>query len=66
VVEELRRGKLCPLEITNSEPLRRSLDVILPRRRPLSKSAKELVAGLREATQTLVKIKPTRKKQRSR
>jgi DNA-binding transcriptional LysR family regulator len=66
VVEELRRGKLCPLEITNSEPLRRSLDVILPRRRPLSKSAKELVAGLREATQTLIKIRPTRTKQRSR
>jgi DNA-binding transcriptional LysR family regulator len=62
VVEELRRGKLCPLEITNSEPLRRSLDVILPRRRPLSKSAKELVAGLREATQTPVKIAPSRKK----
>jgi DNA-binding transcriptional LysR family regulator len=66
VVEELRRGKLCPLEITNSEPLRRSLDVILPRRRPLSKSAKELVAGLREATQTLVKIGPARKKPHSR
>lgn len=64
VVDELRRGKLCPLEITDSEPLRRSLDVILPRRRPLSKSAKELVAGLRDATQTLVKIAPTRKKHR--
>jgi LysR family transcriptional regulator, low CO2-responsive transcriptional regulator len=62
VVDELRRGKLCPLEITGSEPLRRSLDVILPRRRPLSKSAKELVAGLREATQTIVKIAPSRKK----
>ncbi len=62
LVEELRRGRLCPLEITDSEPLRRSLDVILPRRRPLSKSAKELVAGLREATQTIVKIAPTRKK----
>jgi DNA-binding transcriptional LysR family regulator len=62
VVDELRRGKLCPLEITDSEPLRRSLDVILPRRRPLSKSAKELVAGLRDATQALVKIAPTRKK----
>jgi DNA-binding transcriptional LysR family regulator len=66
VVDELRRGKLCPLEITDSEPLRRSLDVILPRRRPLSKSAKELVAGLREATQTLVKIAPARKKHHSR
>jgi hypothetical protein len=42
--------------------LRRSLDVILPRRRPPSKSAKELVAGLREATQTIVKIAPSRKK----
>ena len=62
VVEELRRGRLCPLEITDSEPLRRSLDVILPRRRPLSKSAKELVAGLREATQTPVKLPPSRKK----
>jgi DNA-binding transcriptional LysR family regulator len=62
VVEELRRGRLCPLEIIDAEPLRRSLDVILPRRRPLSKSAKELVAGLREATQTPVKIGPNRKK----
>jgi LysR family transcriptional regulator, low CO2-responsive transcriptional regulator len=62
LVEELRRGRLCPLEITRSEPLRRSLDVILPRRRPLSKSAKELVAGLRAATQTVVKIAPNRRK----
>jgi DNA-binding transcriptional LysR family regulator len=66
VVEELRRGRLCPLEITDAEPLRRSLDVILPRRRPLSKSAKELVAGLREATQTPVKIGPRRRKQAGR
>jgi DNA-binding transcriptional LysR family regulator len=65
VVEELRRGRLCPLEITDAEPLRRSLDVILPRRRPLSKSAKELVAGLREAAQTPVKLAPARKKPRS-
>ena len=62
LVEELRRGRLCPLEITDAEPLRRSLDVILPRRRPLSKSAKELVAGLREATQAPVKIRPSGKK----
>jgi DNA-binding transcriptional LysR family regulator len=62
VVEELRRGRLCPLEITDSEPLRRSLDGILPRRRPLSKSAKELVAGLREVAQTPVKLAPARKK----
>jgi DNA-binding transcriptional LysR family regulator len=66
VVEELRRGKLAPLEIVNSEPLRRSLDVILPRRRPLSKSARELVAGLREATQTMANIAPERTKKRKR
>jgi LysR family transcriptional regulator, low CO2-responsive transcriptional regulator len=66
VVDELHRGKLRPLEISDSEPLRRSLDVILPRRRPLSKSAKELVAGLREATQTIVKIAPARKKPHNR
>jgi DNA-binding transcriptional LysR family regulator len=66
VVDELRRGKLRPLEISDSEPLRRSLDVILPRRRPLTKSAKELVAGLREATQTIVKIAPARKKPHNR
>ena len=65
VVEELRRGRLCPLEITNSEPLRRSLDVILPRRRPLSKSAKELVLGLREATQAPLKLPPSRRKPRA-
>jgi len=64
VVEELRRGKLLPLEIVNSEPLRRSLDVILPRRRPLSKSAKELVAELRKATQVLEDVTPARKKQK--
>src|SRR6516164_2218651 len=62
VVEELRKGKLCPLEITGAEQLRRSLDVILPRRRPLSKSAKELVAGLREATHMLPAIGPPGKK----
>jgi len=66
LVEELRRGRLCPLEITDAEPLRRSLDVIIPRRRPLSKSAKELVAGLREATQTPVKIGPGHRKQSGR
>jgi DNA-binding transcriptional LysR family regulator len=66
VVEELRRGRLLPLEIVDSEPLRRSLDVILPRRRPLSKSAKELVAELRRATQVLENIAPAGGKKRKR
>jgi len=64
VVEELRRRKLMPLELANSEPLRRSLDVILPRRRPLSKSAQELVAGLREAARTLSSIAPEPRRKR--
>ncbi len=62
VIEELRKGKLCPLEITGAEPLRRSLDVILPRRRPLSKSARELVAELREATHRVITLPPPSKK----
>jgi DNA-binding transcriptional LysR family regulator len=52
VVEELRRKKLVPLEITDAESMRRSLDVILPRRRPISRVAQGLVAELRAATQT--------------
>jgi hypothetical protein len=39
------------LQITDAESLRRSLDVIVPRRRPLSRSAQGLIERLREATQ---------------
>jgi hypothetical protein len=65
-VEELRKGKLCPVEITDAEPVRRSLDVILPRRRPLSKSAKELVEVLRQATHVAKGTEPERKTPRKR
>jgi LysR family transcriptional regulator, low CO2-responsive transcriptional regulator len=51
VHEELRRKKLVQLEITDAESLRRSLDVIVPRRRPLSRSAHGLLSQVREATQ---------------
>jgi len=64
LVEELRKGKLRPMEISGAEPLRRSLDVVLPRRRPLSKSARELVAGLREATHTVITLPPAKKRTR--
>lgn len=50
VHQELRRRKLVTLEITDAEPLSRSLDVVIPRRRPLSKSAQELVERLRQST----------------
>jgi LysR family transcriptional regulator, low CO2-responsive transcriptional regulator len=62
VVEELRRKKLVPLEITDAESMRRSLDVILPRRRPLSHIAQGLLAELREATHASVPKKRTGKR----
>jgi DNA-binding transcriptional LysR family regulator len=57
VHEELRRKKLVTLEITDAESLRRSLDVIVSRRRPLSRSAQGLLKLLRESTRTLPETK---------
>jgi len=62
VHEELRRKKLATLEITDAEALRRSLDVIVPRRRPLSRNAKGLLEGLREATRPLLRAPARRKR----
>lgn len=50
LTQELRKGKFISIEITNAEPLRRTLDVIHPRRRPLTKEALDLLAILRAAT----------------
>jgi len=50
LTHELRKGKLVSIEITDAEPLRRNLDVIRPRRRPLTKEALDLLAVLRAAT----------------
>lgn len=58
VHEELRKKKLVTLEVTDAESLRRSLDVIVPRRRPLSKSAQALLYLLREATNRPSHAKP--------
>lgn len=57
VHEELRRKKLLTLQVTDAESLRRSLDVILPRRRPLSRSAQGLFELLRQTTRTLPETK---------
>lgn len=57
VHDELRRRKLVMLELTDAETLRRSLDVIVPRRRPLSKNAQGLLERLREATRRPAKHK---------
>jgi len=52
LTQELRQGKFISIEITDAEPLRRNLDVIHPRRRPLTKEALDLLAILRAAADT--------------
>jgi DNA-binding transcriptional LysR family regulator len=52
LTQELRQGKLVSIEIADAEPLRRNLDVIHPRLRPLSKEALDLLALLRSAADT--------------
>jgi DNA-binding transcriptional LysR family regulator len=52
LTQELRQGKFVSIEITDAEPLRRNLDVIHPRRRPLTKEALDLLAILRAAADT--------------
>jgi DNA-binding transcriptional LysR family regulator len=52
LTQELRQGKFISIEITDAEPLHRNLDVIHPRRRPLTKEALDLLAILRAAADT--------------
>src|SRR5438128_7961835 len=49
VVNEIRRRRLLSLELSDAEPLSRSLDVIHPRQRPLSHEALALLKTLRAA-----------------
>jgi DNA-binding transcriptional LysR family regulator len=49
VAREIRQRKLLALEVVDAEPLRRSLDVIHPRQRPLSAEAQALLKALRVA-----------------
>jgi LysR family transcriptional regulator, low CO2-responsive transcriptional regulator len=58
VHDELRTRKLVALEITDAETLRRSLDVIIPRRHPLSASARQLLETLREAARAMPQKNP--------
>jgi DNA-binding transcriptional LysR family regulator len=62
VHDELRRKRLLTLEIIDAESLRRSLDVIVPRRHPLSRNGKSLLEELREATRRDLEPKPHAKK----
>jgi DNA-binding transcriptional LysR family regulator len=58
VTEELRKRELVVLDIVNAEPLRRNLDVIHPRHRPLSKEAQAFLRLLRTAA--ISAVAPTR------
>ncbi|HKQ87747.1 MAG TPA: LysR family transcriptional regulator [Candidatus Acidoferrales bacterium] len=57
--DELRNGKLRAIEITDAEPLHRSLDVIHLRSRPLSSNAREFMKVLERAAAVIV---PSKKK----
>jgi len=50
VTHELRSGKLRSVEISDAEPLHRSLDVIRSRHRPLNQCAQDFLSLLRAAT----------------
>ena len=49
VGHEIRLRKLTPLKIVDAEPLRRSLDVVHPRRRPLRAEARAFLQMVRNA-----------------
>jgi DNA-binding transcriptional LysR family regulator len=55
--EELRQGQLRTIEITDAEPLHRSLDVIHLRNKPLSANAREFMKILERAAAVSVPIR---------
>jgi DNA-binding transcriptional LysR family regulator len=64
VTNELKQGKLVAIEIVNGEPLRRNLDVIHPRHRPLSREAQAFLELLRTAAASAVVPSPRRQRRR--
>ncbi len=48
VAREIRRGELLPIKLLDAEPLRRSLDVIHPRHRPLRAQAQSFLKVVRQ------------------
>src|SRR5271168_2314500 len=52
VSHDLQQGKLVAIHITNAEVLRRNLDIIHPRHRPLTKDAQAFLVLLRSAADT--------------
>ncbi len=62
VIHELRKGKLAAVQITDAEVLQRNLDVIYPRRRPLTREAQMLLALLQAAATASTGAPKRRKK----
>lgn len=61
LTHELHQGKLVSIAIVDAEPLRRNLDVIHPRHRPLAKEAQDFLRLVRRAADTaLAQGKPPR------
>jgi DNA-binding transcriptional LysR family regulator len=58
VTQELRRGELAAIEIIDAEPLQRTLDVIHPRHRPLTREAQSFLQLLQTAATTPVPLLP--------
>jgi DNA-binding transcriptional LysR family regulator len=52
VTDEFRQRKLVGIDISNVEPLRRNLDVIHPRHRPLARDAQTFLLLLQAAAAT--------------
>ena len=66
VVQEIRRRRLLAIDIRDAEPLRRSLDVIHPRQRPLSTEAQALLKTLRAAVAEAAPARGSRPRRRRR
>jgi DNA-binding transcriptional LysR family regulator len=53
ILDELYQGKLSAITITDAEPLRRNLDVIHPRHRPMTREADAFLSLLRSAASAI-------------
>ena len=65
VLNELQKGDLVSVEITNAEILHRNIDVIHPRRRPLTKDAQTFLLLLKAAAAVDMSFAKNRRKRRS-
>ena len=64
IMSELQNGELVAIEINNAEPLRRNIDVIRPRRRPLTKDALTFLLLLKAAAAVDMPFAKNRRKRR--